>query len=176
MDRILGPEMKSTGEVMGIAETFGVAFAKAQQAAGVELPRSGKVFLSVNDNDKDNLVLIARSFVEMGFDLIATSGTRRFLQARQLPAEFVFKVGEGRPNVVDHIKSGGIDLIINTPLGRQSHYDEKAIRRSATREIVPCITTLSAAAATVNAIRELRRRPVGVKSLQEYYAATAGER
>jgi len=175
MDRILGPEMRSTGEVMGMAETFGIAFAKAQLAAGVELPSSGKVFLSVNDNDKDNLVPIARSFIEMGFDLIATSGTRRFLQARHLPAEVVFKVGEGRPNVVDHIKSGGIDLIINTPLGRRSHYDEKAIRRSATREIVPCITTLSGAAAVVNAIRELRRRPVGARSLQEYYGATRGD-
>jgi carbamoyl-phosphate synthase large subunit len=174
MDRILGPEMRSTGEVMGVAETFGIAFAKAQQAAGMDLPRSGKVFLSVNDNDKDNLVPIARSFVEMGFDLIATSGTRRFLQARQLPAEPVFKVGEGRPNVVDHIKSGGIDLIINTPLGRRSFYDEKAIRRSATREVVPCITTLSGAAAAVNAIRELGRRPVGAKSLQEYYAVHDG--
>jgi carbamoyl-phosphate synthase large subunit len=173
MDRILGPEMKATGEVMGVAERFGNAFAKAQLAAGVRLPKEGRVFLSVNHNDRANLLPIARSFRDLQFQIIATSGTRQYLVDHEIPADFVFKVGEGRPNVVDYIKSGKIDLIVNTPLGRQSHYDEKAIRRSATQEVVPCITTLSGAAAAVNAIREMRIGTLEVKSLQEYHRPDA---
>jgi carbamoyl-phosphate synthase large subunit len=169
VDSILGPEMKSTGEVMGVADSFGSAFAKAQLSAGVRLPRNGTVFLSVNDRDKLNLVPIAEDIKNLGFHLLATAGTCEFLQSNTIKADRIFKVGEGRPNVVDLIKSKKIDLIINTPLGRQSHYDEKAIRRAATQYGVACITTLSGAAAAANAIRTLRREELTVRSLQEYH-------
>jgi carbamoyl-phosphate synthase large subunit len=169
VDSILGPEMKSTGEVMGVADSFGSAFAKAQLSAGVRLPRNGTVFLSVNDRDKLNLVPIAEDIKNLGFHLLATAGTCEFLQSNRIKADRIFKVGEGRPNVVDLIKSKKIDLIINTPLGRQSHYDEKAIRRAATQYGVACITTLSGAAAAANAIRTLRREELTVRSLQEYH-------
>jgi carbamoyl-phosphate synthase large subunit len=169
VDTILGPEMKSTGEVMGVADSFGSAFAKAQLSAGVKLPRRGNIFLSVNDGDKEGLLPIAMDFAALGFAIIATDGSQRFLSFHGITAEHVFKVGEGRPNVVDHIKSGKIDLVINTPLGRKSHFDEKAIRRAATQHGVPCITTLSGGAATVNAIRALQREKLTVRSLQEYH-------
>ncbi len=169
VDSILGPEMKSTGEVMGVADSFGSAFAKAQLSAGVRLPRNGTVFLSVNDRDKLSLVPIAEDIKNLGFHLLATAGTCEFLQSNRIKADRIFKVGEGRPNVVDLIKSKKIDLIINTPLGRQSHYDEKAIRRAATQYGVACITTLSGAAAAANAIRTLRREELTVRSLQEYH-------
>jgi carbamoyl-phosphate synthase large subunit len=172
VDTILGPEMKSTGEVMGVADSFGSAFSKAQLSAGVRLPRNGTVFLSVNDRDKPGLTAIAQDFKDLGFRLIVTSGTRRFLQEQQIQADHIFKVGEGRPNVVDLIKSGKIDLIINTPVGRQSRFDEKAIRRAATQHGVPCITTLSGAAAVVNAIRSQQREKFTVRSLQEYHGIT----
>jgi carbamoyl-phosphate synthase large subunit len=169
VDTILGPEMKSTGEVMGVADSFGGAFAKAQLSAGVRLPRGGTVFISVNDADKDGLIPIALDFVDLGFNIIATAGTQQLLGSGGVPATHIFKVGEGRPNVVDLIKSGKIDLIINTPLGRQSRYDEKAIRRAATQHALPCITTLSGAAAVVNAVRALQREKLTVRSLQEYH-------
>ncbi len=169
MDRILGPEMISTGEVMGVADDFGSAFAKAQLAAGVVLPTRGVVFTSVIDSDKAQLIPVAREFHEMGFGFLATSGTRRALEAQGIPAEPVFKVGEGRPNVVDRIKNGQVDLIINTPLGRQSRFDEKAIRRAATQHVVPCVTTLSGAAAAASAIRALRNRALSVRPIQEYH-------
>ncbi len=169
VDSILGPEMKSTGEVMGVADSFGSAFAKAQLSAGVRLPQNGTVFLSVNDRDKLNLVPIAEDIKNLGFHLLATAGTGEFLQAKGIKTGHIFKVGEGRPNVVDLIKSKKIDLIINTPLGRQSHYDEKAIRRAATQYGVACITTLSGAAAAANAIRTLRHEEFTVCSLQEYH-------
>jgi carbamoyl-phosphate synthase large subunit len=169
VDTILGPEMRSTGEVMGIADSFGSAYAKAQISAGMRLPRGGTVFVSVNESDKMGLLPIARDFADLGFHIIATAGTRRFLQAQGMQPEHVFKVGEGRPNIVDHIKSGKIDIILNTPLGRQSRYDEKAIRRAAIQHGVPCVTTLSGGAAVVNAIRTLRREKLTVRSLQEYH-------
>jgi carbamoyl-phosphate synthase large subunit len=174
MDRILGPEMISTGEVMGVAEDFGSAFAKAQLAAGVALPKQGTVFLSVNDNDKRALISVARDLEKLGFGFIATSGTRQALIAHQIEAEPIFKVGEGRPNIVDNIKNGKVDLIINTPLGCQSRYDEKAIRRAATQHVIPCITTLSGAMAAVNAIRALQREQLTVRSIQEYRGAGDG--
>ncbi len=174
VDTILGPEMKSTGEVMGVSDSFGSAFAKAQMSAGVRLPRSGKVFLSVNDGDKAGLLPIARDFTDLGFSTIATGGTQQYLKSRGIPADHVFKVGEGRPNVVDYIKSRRIDLVINTPLGRKSHFDEKAIRRAATQYGVPCITTLSGGAAAVNAIRALRREKLTVRSLQECHGILRG--
>jgi carbamoyl-phosphate synthase large subunit len=169
VDSILGPEMKSTGEVMGIADSFGSAFAKAQLSAGVRLPRSGTVFVSVHDRDKASLLPVARDLKELGFLLLATAGTRQFLQDNGVQADHIFKAGEGRPNIVDLIKSRKIDLIINTPLGRQSRYDEKAIRRAATQYGIACITTLSGAAASANAIRTLRHEKLTVRSLQEYH-------
>ena len=169
VDSILGPEMKSTGEVMGVADSFGSAFAKAQLAAGIRLIRSGTVFLSVNDRDKETLLPIAQDLKNLGLRLAATSGTQQFLKTHGVEAEPVFKAGEGRPNIVDLIKSHKIDLIINTPLGRQSHYDDKIIRRAAMQYAVACITTLSGAAAATNAIRKLQQESLQVRSLQEYH-------
>jgi len=171
VDTILGPEMKSTGEVMGAADDFGLAYAKASISAGVDLPRSGIAFISVNERDKRKIPDIARSFYELGFQIVATRGTADILRNGGLPVEGVYKVNEGRPNIVDLIKSNRIDLIINTPLGRESFFDEKAIRRVSTQHLTPCITTLSAARAAVSAIRALQRNEVTVKSLQEYHEA-----
>jgi carbamoyl-phosphate synthase large subunit len=169
VDTLLGPEMKSTGEVMGVADTFGSAFAKAQIAAGSPLPRKGTVFLSVNDYDKEMLVPIAREFAALGLLLVGTSGTRKFLISHGLNVGFVFKAGEGMPNVVDAIRNGEIDLVINTPLGRQSRFDEKAIRKASIQYIVPCITTLSGARAAASAIGALQHETLTVRSLQEYH-------
>ncbi|MFH1575253.1 MAG: carbamoyl phosphate synthase large subunit, partial [Acidobacteriota bacterium] len=171
MDRILGPEMISTGEVMGVADDFGTAFGKAQMAAGIALPLRGDIFVSVNENDKAQLIPLAREFQRLGFGFIATSGTRQALVAHGIPAVPVFKVGEGRPNIVDCIKNGEVDLIINTPLGRQSRYDEKAIRRAATQHSVPCITTLSGAKAAASAVQALRARHLSIRPIQEYHRA-----
>jgi carbamoyl-phosphate synthase large subunit len=169
VDSILGPEMKSTGEVMGVAESFGSAFAKAQLSAGIRLPRSGTIFLSVNDKDKETLLPIARDFQALGLHLAATAGTQQFLENHGVEADHIHKAGEGRPNIVDLIKSRKIDLIINTPLGRRSHYDDKVIRRAAMQDGVACITTLSGAAAAANAIRTLQNENLIVRSLQEYH-------
>jgi carbamoyl-phosphate synthase large subunit len=168
-DTLLGPEMRSTGEVMGIADDFGLAFAKAQISAGNYLPVKGTVFISVNDYDKRSVLPIARDLAAMGFKLLATKGTCATLRNVDLQVEPVFKVNEGRPHVVDLIKSNKIDLIINTPLGRASFYDEGQIRRAATQYAVPCITTLSAARAAVTGIRALHGQNITVKSLQEYH-------
>ncbi len=168
-DILLGPEMKSTGEVMGISENFGIAFAKAMSAAGSEIPTSGTAFVSVNDHDKEAVLPIARSLHKMGFSLLATRGTAAFLDTRGVPCEMIFKVNEGRPHIVDRIKSRGIDLIVNTPLGEASFYDDGAIRKNAILYGVLCITTITAAAATVEAIRALRERASGVISLQEIH-------
>jgi carbamoyl-phosphate synthase large subunit len=166
VDTILGPEMKSTGEVMGVAESFGLAFAKAQVAAQQRIPASGRVFLSVNDHDKPRAGPVARELAALGFKLVATRGTAGALRAAGLESQTVFKVKEGRPNVVDLIKSREIDLIINTPLGRVSFFDEKAIRRAAVQHGVTCITTLSAAAAVVSGIRAWKEQGIQVMSLQ----------
>ena len=173
-DPRLGPEMKSTGEVMGIADSFGHAFAKAQVASGSGLPVEGAAFISVNDYDKNNVVPIARGLERLGFRLLATRGTARALEAAGLPVERVFKVNEGRPNVVDRLKNGDIHLVINTPLGQASYFDEQAIRKTAIRMAVPCITTLSGAAAAVTGIEALREQALEVRSLQEYYAEDGG--
>jgi len=172
-DILLGPEMKSTGEVMGISEDFGIAFAKAQAAAGNIIPTEGTAFISVNDHDKGGVLPHARALHQIGFDLIATEGTAEFLNAQGVPAERVFKVNEGRPNIVDRIKSGGIHLIINTPLGRESFYDDGPIRTNATLHGVLCVTTLTAAAATVQAIRALRKHTVTVSALQDIHPPEA---
>jgi carbamoyl-phosphate synthase large subunit len=173
VDTILGPEMKSTGEVMGGAPTFGSAFAKAQLAAGVRLPSEGAAFISVNNYDKPAVVPIARDLKAAGFRLIATRGTANFLRAHGLKAEIVFKVNEGRPHVGDEILNNRVQLVINTPLGRESFFDDRTVRRIAMMPGVPCITTLTGAAAAVNAIRAMHTEGLTVRALQEYHAETA---
>jgi len=173
VDIILGPEMRSTGEVMGMAESFGQAFAKAQLAAGQRLPRVGSVFISVSERDKRNVIPLARQFQELGFVILATRGTAAALRAEGIPAASVFKVNEGRPNIVDQIKTGRVHLVINTPLGLESHFDEKAIRRAAVRYNIPCITTMSAAFAAAQGIRALQEETHPVAALQALHAASA---
>jgi carbamoyl-phosphate synthase large subunit len=168
-DSLLGPEMKSTGEVMGIAGQPGMAFAKSQSAAGGSLPRSGSVLISVNEYDHRNVVGVARELADLGFSLIATDGTRKTLMEAGLPVTGVNKVYEGTPHVVDYIKQKRIHLIINTPLGKHARKDDYAIRRAAIEQNVPCITTLSAAWAAVKAIRALREEPLSVRSIQEWH-------
>jgi carbamoyl-phosphate synthase large subunit len=170
VDTILGPEMRSTGEVMGISTSYGQAFAKAQLAAGQKLPRSGTVFISVNDRDKKHLGQMGSELVAMGFKVTATRGTAAALKAAGVACEEVFKVNEGRPNIVDLVKTGKIDLVINTPLGRESFYDEKSIRRAAIRYNIPCITTLSAAHAAVRGIHALNELAREVACLQDLHA------
>src|SRR6195256_2030798 len=174
VDPILSPEMHSTGEVMGIGETFGEAYAKAMLGAGLTLPRSGTAFISVNEIDKGQALLLARRLNRLGFDLMATLGTASRLREVGLDVKNVFKVNEGRPNIVDHIKSGQIALVINTPLGRSSHYDEQAIRRAALQYNVPCVTTMTGAQAIVEAIGAREAGSViKVRSLQELHAVSA---
>ncbi|HEX2458425.1 MAG TPA: carbamoyl-phosphate synthase large subunit [Vicinamibacterales bacterium] len=173
VDTILGPEMKSTGEVMGGASSFGSAFAKAQLAAGVRLPAEGAALISVNNHDKPAVVPIARDLRNLGFRLLATRGTANFLRAHGLEAEIVFKVNEGRPHVGDEILNQRIQLVINTPLGRESFFDDRTVRRIAMMHSVPCITTLTGAAAAVNAIRAMHSEGLTVRALQEYHAEIA---
>jgi carbamoyl-phosphate synthase large subunit len=168
-DILLGPEMKSTGEVMGVSEDFGIAFAKSQAAAGFKIPTTGTVFISVNDFDKGGVLPQARALRRMGFSILATKGTAEFLNSQGVEAEMVYKVNEGRPNCVDLIKSGRIDIVFNTPLGGESFYDDGSIRKSATLHGVLVVTTLTAAAATVQAIEALRERVVDIQSLQEIH-------
>ena len=168
-DSLLGPEMKSTGEVMGISEQPALAFAKSQNAAGESLPLSGTVLISVNEFDHDNVVGIARELADLGFTLMSTEGTARTLNSSGLAVTQVNKVHEPSPHIVDHIKQQSIHLIINTPLGKDARVDDYEIRRAAIVHNVPCITTLSAGWAVVRAIRELREQPVEVKSLQEWH-------
>ncbi len=171
VDPILGPEMHSTGEVMGVGETFGEAYGKAMIAAGTELPMSGTAFISVNDADKGQAVLLARRLDKLGFKLIATYGTTSRLKEVGLECESVFKVNEGRPNIADLIKLGEIALIINTPLGRTSHYDEKAIRKAALQFNVPCVTTMTGAEALIEAIATKKsQEKIVVRSLQEIHS------
>jgi carbamoyl-phosphate synthase large subunit len=173
VDTILGPEMKSTGEVMGGSTNFGVAFAKAQLAVGQRLPERGTAFVSVNNDDKANLLPIARDLAELGFHLIATRGTAAYLRAYGLEVDVVYKVNEGRPNIADEIVNRKVELVINTPLGRESFFDDRTVRRAAMMHQVPCITTLTGAAAAVSAIRGLRQQGLGVRALQDYYAGIA---
>ena len=170
VDTVLGPEMKSTGEVMGVADNFGEAFAKAQIAAGQHLPERGNVFLSVNDHDKDGLVELGKQFQDMGFHLVATHGTAAVLEAAGLQPERVYKVKEGRPNVVDLIKGDRIQLIINTPRGQDTFFDEKAIRRAAVLARIPTITTLAAARAAAEGISALQQGTLSVVALQTLHA------
>ncbi|GAC1430666.1 MAG: carbamoyl-phosphate synthase large subunit [Terriglobales bacterium] len=170
VDTVLGPEMKSTGEVMGIADNFGEAFAKAQTAAGHKLPIAGTVFISVTDHDKPHVADLARKFVDMGFKLVATAGTADILEAASMTVERVYKVKEGRPNVVDLIKGERIHLIVNTPQGVDPFFDEKAIRRAAVMARIPTITTIAAARAAAEGIAALQRGEIRVKALQHLHA------
>jgi carbamoyl-phosphate synthase large subunit len=175
VDTILGPEMKSTGEVMGGATTFGAAFAKAQQSVGQRLPEKGTAFISVNNDDKPNVVSIAQNLAELGFRIVATRGTAAYLRAHGLPVEVVFKVNEGRPNVVDHILNNQVQLIVNTPLGRESFFDDLAMRRVAMMHSIPCITTLTGASAAVEAIRASLAQSLDVRAIQDYHSEIASK-
>jgi carbamoyl-phosphate synthase large subunit len=174
VDPILSPEMHSTGEVMGVGETFGEAYGKAMTAAGLSLPQNGRAFISVNEADKGQAVVLARRLVRLGFELVATLGTAERLREVGLKVESVFKVNEGRPNIVDLIKRDEIALVINTPLGRASHFDEQAIRRAALQYNVPCVTTMTGAQAIVEAIgARASDAVIKVRSLQEMHAISA---
>ncbi len=174
VDVTLGPEMRSTGEVMGIDKDFGMAFIKSQLAAGVKLPSSGTVFMSVNDHDKPTAPEVARQLVAMGFRIIATSGTLALLKSHNIACDPVHKVGEGRPNVLDVIKNGDVHLIINTPFGKATKQDETLIRSTATARGIPIITTLNGARATVTGMQALRKRGLSVTPLQTYHEKSIG--
>ncbi|HEY2824910.1 MAG TPA: carbamoyl-phosphate synthase large subunit, partial [Gemmatimonadales bacterium] len=169
VDTVLGPEMRSTGEVMGIADSFGMAFAKAQIGADGALPTEGSIFVTVNDHDKPTVTPIARRFHEMGFEIIATSGTARYLSSHGIPTTPILKVHEGRPNAMDLIVSGQVHLLINTPLGKLTQRDDYYIRRTAIQHRVPYTTTMSAASAACDAVLALRSRHRTVRCLQEWY-------
>lgn len=169
VDILLGPEMRSTGEVMGIDRDFALAFAKAQIAAGNRLPLSGNVFISVADRDKPKVIELARGFEELGYRILATSGTADLLRRYGVSVEVVKKVREGRPNVVDLMKSGEIHLVINTPFGRETRSDGYYIRTTAVNYMIPCITTLSGAYAALNALRAMKERELEVYALQEIH-------
>ncbi|MBK6846307.1 MAG: carbamoyl-phosphate synthase large subunit [Proteobacteria bacterium] len=173
-DPVLGPEMRSTGEAYGCDDDFGLAFAKGMIAAGQALPVHGNVFISVNDRDKEKVVPIARDLAELGFTLVATRGNAKQLQLEGLTVKTVFKVNEGRPNIVDRIRNREIDLVINTPLGGPSYYDEHALRRAALSCRIPLVSTLSAARAAVQGIRRLRDNVLTVRALQGGPAGTTG--
>jgi carbamoyl-phosphate synthase large subunit len=182
VDILLGPEMRSTGEVMGIDTDFGRAYAKSQAGAGMTLPGPGgeegrrRVVISVNDKDKAAILEPARRLVEMGFELFATNGTFRCLQEREISCQRVFKMHEGRPNIVDLMKNKNIALVINTPMEQTAAYDERTLRRAALEQNVPYVTTLSAAHAAVLAIASDLKKTLEVKPLQDYYKQQVYER
>jgi carbamoyl-phosphate synthase large subunit len=168
-DSLLGPEMKSTGEVMGVASDYPAAFGKAQAAAGAELPGSGTVFISVTDGDKPAATQLAAGFHDMGFRVMATGGTATAIRRMGVPVERIQKLSEGSPNVVERIDAGQVELVINTPTGSGARADGYEIRRSAIARGVPCITTMSGASAAQRAIRARRSSEPGVVSLQELH-------
>ena len=170
VDILLGPEMRSTGEVMGLDEDFGRAFIKSQIAAGQLLPRSGTVFVSVKNRDKRAVILVAQRLEELGFSLVATQGTLKALQRYGVHARPVKKIHEGRPNVLDLLKSGEIQVVINTPSGRLPRADVVQIRSAAAMLGIPCITTIAGAQASVNGIGALLKRQLTVTPIQDYHA------
>jgi len=170
VDAILGPEMKSTGEVMGVDNDFGVAFAKAQLSVNTSLPTSGRIFISVNGRDRVAVLPLAQKLYNAGFTIVATSGTRLHLMANGIPAELVHKIHEGQPNVLDLLTNGSVGLMINTPVGRESFKDDYEIRRAAIIHNVPYTTTIAGATAAVEGILALKSNPLGVKCLQEYHS------
>jgi carbamoyl-phosphate synthase large subunit len=173
VDTILGPEMKSTGEVMGGASSFGMAFVKAMLGAGQRLPEDGAVCITVNNEDKGEVLPIAQGLAALGFQIIGTRGTAAYLRAHGVDCSVVFKVNEGRPSLADEIVNRKISMVINTPHGRESFFDDKAVRRAAMMAGVPCITTITGAAAALEAIRALKTEGLDVRALQDYYAAAA---
>lgn len=176
VDIILGPEMRSTGEVMGIDDSFPMAFAKSQMAASSALPRTGSIFISVSDRDKQDIVPVARALTEMKYRLLSTAGTAQMLRSKGIPVEAVPKLQEGRPNVIDFMKNGEVSLVINTPSGKGARTDEGRIRAAAVAHGVTCITTLAAAQAAVEACRALRETSVTVKALQDRYPVATGSK
>jgi carbamoyl-phosphate synthase large subunit len=172
IDPVLSPEMKSTGEVMGIAGDFPTAFLKSQQGAGLDLPTAGTLFVSVKDSDKPIIVAPVRALIGLGFRVIATGGTADYLQAQGLAVERVNKVAQGRPHIVDVIKDGGVDIVFNTTEGWQSHKDSASIRASAVAQKIPYFTTAASSAAVARSIAVLKAQSLEVRSLQDYYSAS----
>ena len=166
----LSPEMRSTGEVIGFDKHLGSAYVKAELGAGTKLPVNGIVFISVNNSDKNQIIKISRDFIEMDFQIIATNGTANLLKQNGINCNPIYKVGEGRPHIVDEIKNKKIDIIINTPLGAQSRYDEYQIGKAAIKFKIPVITTLSAANAILRAIRIMQNKKLTYSSLQEIFS------
>ena len=169
VDPLLGPEMRSTGEVLGMADSFGLAFFKAQEATQLSLPSEGSILITVVDRDKPAVLEIAKAFTELGFKIKATEGTHRFLADKGVKTEFVLKMHEGRPNIVDAIKNDEIQLIINTPAGKLSKHDDSYIRKAAIKYRISYITTTAAAAAAAKGIAARQGNPSSVKSLQSYH-------
>ncbi len=171
VNTFLGPEMRSTGEVMGIASDFSEAYSKALYASGMYLPSPGDgvIFISVNDHDKEQSLPVARELIRLGFQIIATHGTCQYLNEHHIAAEPVYKVNEGRPNIVDRMKNGEVKLLINTPLGRKSYFDEQIVGETAYRLGLPLITTFSAVHAALGAIKAIGKRPLQPVKLQELY-------
>ena len=169
VDPILGPEMRATGEVMGIDEDFGLAFSKAQESVGTRLPTQGNVLVTVTDTYKPELLPIAVKLSQLGFTILATENTHRFLKEKKVESVLVKKLHEGRPNVADAIKNREIQLIINTPIGRKSVHDDSYIRMLAIQYKIPYVTTMSAARATVDGIESMKKKRSVPKSLQEYH-------
>lgn len=171
IDPLLGPEMRSTGEVLGMADTYGMAFFKSQEATQSCLPVKGTVLITIADRDKNRIIETAHNFNDMGFRIVATGGTRKFLEEQGIKAELILKVHEGRPNIVDAIKNGEIDLVVNTPAGRLSEYDDSYIRKNAIKYRIPYITTTSAALSATKGIKERQNGEYKVRSLQNYHSA-----
>ena len=167
-DILLGPEMRSTGEVMGIGATVGEAFLKAMQGADLRLPTGGTVFISVNENDKENVLPIARTLFDLGFSIMGTRGTTLHLFDAGIPARLVYKVNEGNPNVVDFIERGEVQMVMNSPLGRDSRFDEKRIRVAASERAIPVITTLTGAEAACAAMVSRQQGQLGRFALQDW--------
>jgi carbamoyl-phosphate synthase large subunit len=170
VDPILGPEMRSTGEVLGMSDSFGLAYFKAQEAAGQLLPTKGAVLITVSTRDRPAVLGVARTFASLGFKIRATVGTRAFLASHGVPSELILKVHEGRPNILDLITNREIQLVINTPIGKLSQYDDSYIRKTAVKYKIPYVTTLSAAAAAAKGITAYLNGEPEVKSLQSYHS------
>jgi carbamoyl-phosphate synthase large subunit len=176
VDIILGPEMRSTGEVMGVDSSFAMAFAKSQIAASTLLPKKGTIFVSISDRDKPQAVELARGLLEMGFHIVSTSGTAEFLEKQGVPVDRIFKIQQGRPNILDFMLDGRVALIVNTPSGRGARTDDSKIRAEAVARGVPCITTMAAANAALKAMMALREGDAGVQAIQDWYEEDRGAR
>ena len=175
VDIVLGPEMRSTGEVMGVASTFDEAFLKSQLGSGQKLPTSGKVFISVNDRDKEFVVSLAKSYYDLGFDLCGTRGTAKLLKENGIECQTVLKLHEGRPNIVDALKNGEVALVINTAEGKRTSEDSRALRNTTLHYGVPFTTTIAGARAIARAIQHQQNKALRVECLQDYYAENKGE-